>query len=140
MSNEIKEIADRYLAQWNEPEEATRSALIRGLWAQDGVQVLVDPPEEIREAATNLDFPIPSLEVRGHDAMERRTTRAYEMFIEPGHSFALDGEPTVLMPGVVALRWSMVTSAGEVVGRGLDVLALDADGRIRTDHQFIGTV
>jgi hypothetical protein len=27
---------------------------------------------------------------------------------------------------------------GEAVGGGLDVLALDGDGRVLSDHQFIG--
>ncbi|MEV8438497.1 hypothetical protein AB0425_14055 [Actinosynnema sp. NPDC051121] len=139
--NEAKEIADRYLAQWNEPDPATRGALIRDQWARDGIQVLVDPPEEVRLAAANLAFPVPPLEVRGHDALESRVTRAYEMFVAPGdHVFELNGEASVLMPGVIAVRWSMVTRDGEAVGGGLDVLALDEDGRIRTDHQFIGAV
>jgi hypothetical protein len=42
---------------------------------------------------------------------------------------------------VLGIRWSMVsTSTGEVVGGGLDILALDGDGRVRTDHQFIGVM
>jgi hypothetical protein len=32
----------------------------------------------------------------------------------------------------------VTTGTREAVGGGVDVLALDADGRIRTDHQFIG--
>ncbi|MBO2448964.1 hypothetical protein J4573_17815 [Actinomadura barringtoniae] len=142
MSNEfdVKELTDRYMAQWNEPDAATRSKLIRDLWAVDGIQVLVDPPEEIREAAANLSFPVPPLEVRGHDAMEARVTRAYEMFIEPGHSFVPAGEVSILLANVVAVGWSMVTADGGVVGGGMDVLAIDDDGKIRTDHQFIGAV
>src|SRR4051812_46120075 len=83
MSNEldVKVLADRYVAQWNEPDPAARSALIRELWAHDGIQVLVDPPQEIREAAEQLAFPVPPLEVRGHDALDARVTRAYEMFV-----------------------------------------------------------
>jgi len=136
---DVNELIKRYIAQWNEPDAATRSKLIRDLWAHDGVQVLVDPPEEIREAAANLAFPVPPLEVRGHDAMEARVSRAYEMFIATGeHSFEAAGEVSALLANVFALRWSMVTPTGEIVGTGLDVLALDDDGRIRTDHQFIG--
>jgi hypothetical protein len=36
--------------------------VIRELWAPDGAQVLVDPPEEIRDAAAQLAFAIPPLE------------------------------------------------------------------------------
>ncbi|MCK2222043.1 hypothetical protein MF672_050795 (plasmid) [Actinomadura sp. ATCC 31491] len=135
----IQEWAGRYVAQWNEPDPDRRAALVRELWAGDGVQVLVDPPQAIREAAAGLAFPAPPLEVRGHEALEARVRRAYEMFVAPGeHVFAAAGEAFALLPGLVALRWSMVSArTGERAGGGLDVLALDADGRIRTDHQFI---
>ncbi|MFD1540779.1 hypothetical protein [Nonomuraea guangzhouensis] len=146
MSNElhvkeldVKVLADRYVAQWNEPDPAARSALIRELWAHDGIQVLVDPPQEIREAAEQLAFPVPPLEVRGVDALDARVTRAYEMFVAPGeYVFQAHGDAFLLLPNVVGVRWSMVSARGaEAVGGGLDVLALDGDGRIRTDHQFI---
>ncbi|MEW9528564.1 hypothetical protein [Microbispora sp. NPDC049125] len=142
MSNPLdaKRWADRYVAQWNEPDPAARGALIRDLWAPDGIQVLVDPPETIRDAASALAFPVPPLEVRGHEALNARVTRAYEMFVAPGeHAFETAGEPLLLLPGVLGVRWSMVLiRTGEAVGGGLDVLALDGDERIRTDHQFIG--
>ncbi|MEV0827482.1 hypothetical protein [Nonomuraea rubra] len=142
MSNafDVQERAGRYVAQWNEPDPATRSALIRELWAADAVHVLVHPPEAIRDAAAALAFPAPPLEVRGHEALDARVTRAYEMFVEPGeHVFEAAGEAVVLMPRVIGVRWSMVSvRTGEVVGGGLDVLALDGDGRVLTDHQFIG--
>ncbi|MED7924165.1 hypothetical protein SMD20_07975 [Nonomuraea sp. LP-02] len=143
MSNptEIKEWAGRYVAQRNEPDPDRRAALIRELWAPDGVQVLVDPPQAIREEAGRLAFPAPPLEARGHDGLDARVRRAYEMFVAPGeHVFEAEGEPSALLPGLIAVRWSMVsTSTGETVGGGLDILALQDDGRIRTDHQFIGT-
>ncbi|MET7334724.1 hypothetical protein [Nonomuraea sp. NPDC005650] len=142
MSNplDIKQWADRYVAQWNEPDPAARAALIREVWAFDGVQVLVDPPQEIREAAAGLAFPVPQLEVRGHDALNARVTRAYEMFVASGeHAFERAEEASLLLPNVLGVRWSMVsTRTGQTVGGGLDILTLDGDGRIRTDHQFIG--
>lgn len=136
---DINELADRYLAMWNEPDPEPRRKLVRELWAEDGAQILVDPPEDMRNAATRLNFPIPPLEVRGHVALERRVERAYEMFVGPGeHRFVQRGEATLLLKQVVACTWSMVTQDGTVVGGGMDVLALDEDGRIRTDHQHIG--
>jgi hypothetical protein len=142
MSNppDVKRWAGRYVAQWNEPDPAKRGALIRELWAPDGIQVLVDPPEAIRDAASALAFAVPPLEVRGHDALEARVTRAYEMFVAPGeHVFEAAGDPLLLLPNVLGVRWSMAAiRTGEVVGGGLDILALDGDARIRTDHQFIG--
>ncbi|MEU5994380.1 hypothetical protein ABZ806_35865 [Spirillospora sp. NPDC047418] len=137
---DLKRLTDRYVAQWNEPDPAARRALIDELWAPDALHVLVVPPQEIRDAAASLAVPAPPLEVRGHDALTARVARAYEMFVAPGeHVFEAAAEPAVLLPDVVAVRWSMVTTGTrEAVGGGVDVLALDADGRIRTDHQFIG--
>ncbi|MGH3407452.1 MAG: hypothetical protein ACRDRJ_33875, partial [Streptosporangiaceae bacterium] len=43
-SLDISQWADRYVAQWNEPDPAARAKLIRELRADDGLQVLVDPP------------------------------------------------------------------------------------------------
>ncbi|MTE13827.1 hypothetical protein [Nocardia aurantiaca] len=135
----LNDLAGRYLAQWNESDPELRRKLIRELWAEDGAQILVDPPEDMRNAATRSSFPIPPLEVRGHHALERRVERAYDMFVGPGeHRFVQRGEVTPLLKQVVAFTWSMVTAGGTVVGGGMDVLALDDDGRIRTDHQHIG--
>ncbi|BEK96942.1 hypothetical protein [Nocardia seriolae] len=135
----INELADRYLAMWNEPDADARRKLITELWAEDGAQILVDPPEDLRNAATDLNFPIPVLEVRGRHALERRVERAYEMFVAPGENRFVQRSPaTRLLKNVVAFTWSMVTADGTAVGGGLDVLALDEDGRIRTDHQHIG--
>lgn len=136
---DIKKLADRYVAQWNEADPASRAALIREVWAPDGIQVLVDPPREIREAAAGLAFPAPPLEVRGPDALNARVTRAYEMFVASGeHTFKAAAEAFLLLPNVAGIRWSMVsTHTGQAAGGGLDILALDSDGRIRADYQFI---
>ncbi|MEV0824701.1 hypothetical protein [Nonomuraea rubra] len=144
MSNQrdVEPWADQYIAQWNESDPDRRAALIRDLWAADGSQVLVDPPQEIRDAATALAFPVPPLEVRGHEALNARVSRAYEMFVASGeHVFEAAEEAVLLSPNVLGIRWSMVsTSTGEAVGGGLDILALDGDGRVRADHQFIGVM
>ncbi|CNE63769.1 Uncharacterised protein [Mycobacterium tuberculosis] len=137
---DVKRLADLYVAQWNESDPAARAALIGELWAPGALHVLVVPPQEIREAAARLAVAAPPLEVRGHDALNARVARAYAMFVAPGeYVFEAAADPAVLLPDVVAVRWSMVTTGTrEAVGGGLDVLSLDAGGRIRTDHQFIG--
>ncbi|MGV9822295.1 hypothetical protein [Nocardia xishanensis] len=132
--------AERYIALWNEPDPTLRRDLIDELWAVDGAQVLVDPPEAIRDAATDLAFPIPPLEVRGAEALERRVSRAYEMFVAPGeHLFETHGPATRLTANLIGFGWAMVTRAdGAVVGGGYEVIALDGEGRIRLDQQYIG--
>jgi hypothetical protein len=134
-----KQLVDSYVAQWNEPDPDVRAELIRRLWAADGLHVLVNPPQEMREAAASLAFPVPPLEVRGHEALIARVARAYDMFIASGdHVFEATGEPHVLRPNLVGLRWTALeTRTRERTGGGFDVLSLDDDGRIRTDHQFV---
>jgi hypothetical protein len=136
----LVDLTGRWFALWTEADSHARSRQVADLWATNGAQVLVDPPEAMRDAATELAFPVPRLEVRGHDEIDRRVTRAYEMFIEPGeYTFtAAGGDAVLLAPALVGLAWDMVTIAdGTVVGRGYDVLVLDDNGRILLDHQHI---
>lgn len=137
---DLERLVDRYVALWNEPDPDIRRSLVRELWAPDGAQVLVDPPEEIRDAARRLSFAIPPLEVHGYDALEARVTRAHEMFIAPGeYVFKPGGKASRPLSNVVSLTWTMASRTdGRVAGGGLDILALGTDGRIRTDYQFIG--
>lgn len=139
-SSQLTDLVDRWNALWIEPDADVRRTLIRQVWAPDGGQVLADPPEDIRAAADQLQFPIPPLTVHGYDALEARVTRAYEMFVAPGeHTFRRSGEVLRLRNHVVGVAWEMVTTAtGEVVGGGFDVFHLTPDGRIHTDYQFIG--
>jgi hypothetical protein len=129
----------RWFALWTEADPQARSRQVADLWATNGAQVLVDPPQEMRDAATALAFPVPRLEVRGHDEIYRRVTQAYAMFVEPGvHTFVAAGDAVLLAPALVGLGWEMVTVAdGTVAGSGYDVMALDDDGRILLDHQHI---
>ena len=131
----------RWFALWTEADSQARSRQVADLWATNGAQVLVDPPQAMREAVTELAFPVPRLEMRGHDEIDRRVTRAYELFIEPGeYTFKAtdDGGAVLLAPALVGLAWDMVTVAdGTVAGSGYDVLVLDDEGRILLDHQHI---
>ena len=136
----LADFTRRWFALWTEADPQARSSQVADLWATNGAQVLVDPPHEVRDAATALAFPVPRLEVRGHDEIDRRVTQAYAMFIAPGeYTFTPSGGDAVpLAPGLVGLGWDMVTVAdGTVVGSGYDVLVLDDDGRIVLDHQHI---
>ena len=129
----------RWFALWTEADPQARSRQVVDLWATSGSQILVDPPEAMRDAATELAFPVPRLEVRGHDEINRRVTQAYAMFVEPGvYTFVAAGDAVLLAPALVGFAWEMVTVAdGTVVGSGYDVLVLDDDGRILLDHQHI---
>jgi hypothetical protein len=136
----LADFTRRWFALWTEADPQARSRQVADLWATNGAQVLVDPPQEVRDAATALAFPVPRLEVRGHDEIDRRVTAAYAMFVEPGvYTFqAAAGDAVLLAPALVGLGWDMVTVAdGTVAGSGYDVIVLDDDGRILLDHQHI---
>lgn len=60
-----KELVERYVAVWIEPDADRRRKAIAELWTEDGVQLL-QPPQEIREAAAALGV-TPTLEARGYD-------------------------------------------------------------------------
>jgi hypothetical protein len=137
--DDIDALVERYVSMWNEPDPGARRALLHELWADGAVQVLADPPVEVREAAANLRFEVPPFEVHGLAALEERVTRAYEMFVAPGqYVFRARPGAVRLIDGLVAYAWDMVDRAdGSVAGTGCDVMALDADGRIRVNYQFI---
>lgn len=135
----LADFSRRWFALWTEADPQARSRQVADLWAPGSAQVLVDPPQEMRDAASALAFPVPRLEVRGHDEIDRRVAQAYAMFVEPGeYTFVGSGDPVLLAPGLVGLGWEMVTVAeGTVVGGGYDVMVLDDEGRIVLDHQHI---
>jgi hypothetical protein len=130
-------LVERYVALWNEPDPAVRRAGIRDLWARDGAQVL-QPPEDMRTAAAALGFPSTTLEVRGHDDLEFRVTRAHEEFVAPGR-YRFRARPNAArLHDVVKFNWEMVDGGdGSVAAVGLDVMLVDPEDRIRVDYQFI---
>jgi hypothetical protein len=136
---ELKQLLDSYIAQWNEQDSNRRASLVRQVWAVDGVQVLVNPPQEIRETAAHYGIAHPPLVVRGHDAFDARVRRAYELYVAPGqYVFELGGEPARQAGAAVTFTWVMRDRTdGTVAAAGFDVLTFDTDARIRTDHQFV---
>jgi hypothetical protein len=131
----VEELVDRYTAIWNEPDPDRRRQGVAQLWSEDAVQIL-EPPQEVREAAAGLEV-TPTFQARGHHELEARVTRAYEEFVATaGNSFRPQDHGTRLAD-VVTWRWEMVTDTGEVAGGGLEFVVLGADGRIQTDYQFI---
>jgi hypothetical protein len=136
-TEDTEDLARRYVAMWNEPDPARRRTMIGELWAEDG-EHLLEPPADMRAQAEALGMAAPKLEIRGHAALERRVARAYADFVADGkHAFRLR-PGTSRLRNVVKLGWEMfATATNEPLGGGLDVLTIDADGRIACDHQFI---
>ena len=131
------ELAERYVALWNEPDLERRREAVHALWTEDGGQILL-PPEEIRERAATLGFFDSFLQACGHAALERRATVAYEAFVAPGGAaFRQRGGVTVL-GDAVKFEWEFVPlDGGPATGGGTEFALLAPDGRIRNDYQFI---
>jgi hypothetical protein len=120
MSSDLAELANRYVAVWNEPDRLARRNGVEKLWARDGMHFT------------------PTREFKGQDALEARVEEAYTMFVrDQGFVFRVSGEP-LGHHGVVKFHWVMVDPKSAAVRAvGSDVLRLDEGGRIACDHQFI---
>jgi len=129
------ELAERYAAVWMERDGDRRRKAIADLWSDDAIHVL-QPTQEVYEAAEERAVN-PTWQVRGHDELEARVTKAYEDFVASGEmSFQVQGGARRL-GDVVTWRWEGVSPDGEVLGVGLEFVILAADGRIATDYQFV---
>jgi hypothetical protein len=131
------QLADRYVALWNEPDPERRRGMIAELWTEDGSQVL-QPPLEMREIAASAGIGMAAtLEARGHAELEARAATSYEQWVgSAGLSFRRRDDVDRLLD-VVKFHWEAVSPDGEVTAVGLDVLILGADGRIRRVYTFI---
>jgi hypothetical protein len=131
------ELADRYVALWNEGDPSRRRELIAGLWNEDGEHVL-QPPEEARRIAAGPGVGGSAIiEVRGHAELDARATSAYEHWVaREGWSFRRRDDAD-RVHDVVKFHWEAVDGDGEVTGVGLNVLVVGADGRIRRDYTFV---
>ena len=112
-------LADRYVAAWNEPDAAKRSAAIAALWAPDA------PRHQGGRGA------------RGYGALTKLILGASEK------SAGRDGVRFRAAPSarqrrdVVTFRWEMLLTDSEtVLASGLEFLIVDNDGRILVDHPF----
>ena len=136
-TKEAEQLADRYLALWNEPDPERRRRMIAELWTEDGSQIL-QPPQEMREIAASAGLGMAAtLEARGHAELEARAATSYERWVgSDGLSFRRRDDVDRLHE-VVKFHWEAVSPDGEVTAVGLVFLVLGADGRIRRDYVFI---
>jgi hypothetical protein len=135
--SEPKQLADRYMALWNEPDADRRRRTIAELWTEDG-RHLLQPPEEIRAVAARPGIGLTAtLEARGYEEIEARVASAYEHWVgSEGLSFRGRDDADAL-GDVVKFHWEAVTKDGELFGVGLNFLVLAADGRIERDYTFV---
>jgi len=115
---DIKELAERYVAVWNERDTESRRRRIAELWLADG-----------RTCYRELDS-------RGHAAIEQRVASANEKWVRDG-GFVFRPRSVSGHRGAVRLVWEMLPAGGgPIAASGLSVLVVDGAGRIREDCQF----
>jgi len=114
------ELADRYVAVWNEPDPARRRAAIAQLWVPEGEHF------------------VRTQQVKGYEALEQRINGSHEKNVrDGGFRFASAGDAQRLHDAVM-FHWHMVPAeGGPIAALGLEFLVLAADERIAADYQFI---
>ena len=118
--SDVQKLADRYVAIWNETDDAMRRKTIAEIWAADG-----------RHYSGTL-------EAHGYDALEKRITGSNEKNIKIGGNRFRSVKNAQALRNVVFFNWEM-TPAGDdktVVAAGVIVLIVDEKQRILFDYQF----
>jgi hypothetical protein len=113
------ELADRFVALWNETDPERRRRGVEELYAPDADYVFYrrDP-------------------IRGHEAILAQMAYTHEIYGPMGYAFR-SANNAIGHHNVARLNWVMVTAAtGEMEMAGQDVVVLGEDGRIQADYQF----
>jgi hypothetical protein len=136
-SRSAAELAEQYLALWNEPDADRRRQTIAQLWTEDGRHIL-QPPQEIRAIAAQPGIGLTAiLEARGREEIETRVASAYEHWVgSEGLSFR-GRDDAERLGDVVKFHWEAVSKDGELFGAGLNFLVLTANGQIERDYTFV---
>jgi hypothetical protein len=136
-SRSAAELAEQYLALWNEPDPDRRRQMIAELWTEDGRHIL-QPPQEIRAIAARPGLAMTAvLEARGYEEIEARAASAYEHWVgSEGLSFR-GRDDAERLGDVVKFHWEAVSKDGELVAVGLIFLVLAANSRIERDYTFV---
>jgi hypothetical protein len=136
-SRSAAELAEKYLALWNEPDPDRRRRTIAELWTDDGRHIL-QPPQEIRGIAAQPGLAMTAiLEARGYEEIEARAASVYEHWVgSEGLSFR-GRDDAERLGDVVKFHWEAVAKRDEVFAVGLVLLVCAASGRIERDYTFV---
>lgn len=110
------QVAERYLAIWNEADDARRRALMDETWSAQ---------------ARYVD---PMMTGEGRDGIAAMIAAARGQF--PGLRFSLDGRLDGHGPHL-RFSWRLAPDGGPTVARGTDFAALDAQGRLESVVGFL---
>ncbi|MBV6696919.1 nuclear transport factor 2 family protein [Kitasatospora aureofaciens] len=114
----LQQLAERYLAVWNETDPAARRKLVDEAWAEDG------------------RYTDPLAAVTGRDAIDALIGAAQAQF--PGMEFTLG--PVDAHHDIARFTWNLGPAGAEPIVIGFDVLVAGPDGRIASVHGFLDLV
>ncbi|MFB6888063.1 nuclear transport factor 2 family protein [Kitasatospora sp. NPDC056327] len=118
LPTDLRELAARYLAAWNETDPAARRRLVDEVWAEDG------------------RYTDPLADVTGREAVAALLGEAQAQF--PGLVFTLG--PVDAHHGIARFTWNLGPAGEEPLVIGFDVLVTDAQGRIASVYGFLDRV
>ncbi|MBF9068693.1 nuclear transport factor 2 family protein [Streptacidiphilus fuscans] len=115
-----QELAERYIAAWNETDPAARRKLVDETWAEDG------------------SYTDPLVVAEGRDAIDATLAAVQTQF--PGLRFRLGG-PVDAHHTIARFTWELgPADAAEPLVIGFDVMVVDAEGRIAQVLGFLDKV
>ncbi|GAA2739053.1 MULTISPECIES: nuclear transport factor 2 family protein [Kitasatospora] len=115
---DLRLLAERYLATWNETDPTARRKLVDELWAEDG------------------RYTDPLAAVTGREAIDALLGAAQSQF--PGLEFTLG--PVDAHHDIARFTWNLGPAGAEPLVIGFDVLVADDHGRITAVHGFLDRV
>ena len=110
-----------YLRTWTEPDAAKRLALIEQMWAPHG----------------SLHISSLGLSLNGTADIAAHIGRVHnDLIVGKGLTFSYDQR--MESGDALLLRWSMTAPSGDVIGRGVDTVFRDVDGKVTRAYMFMG--
>lgn len=116
---EHTDLADRYIAVWNETDPGRRRALIARTWAESG------------------RYRDPLLAGDGPDGIDAMVAAVHEKYL--GHVFRRTGEVDA-HNGHLRFAWELAPEGGPILASGIDFATVADDGRLATVTGFFDYV
>ena len=110
-----------YLRTWTEPDAGKRLALIEQVWAPGG----------------SLHISSLGLSLTGTTDIAAHIERVHnDLIASKGLTFSYDQRAE--SGDALLLRWSMTAPNGDIVGRGVDTVFRNTDGKVVNAYMFMG--